>query len=146
MGKLQPGDIVSMTHRLATAEARRQRPVTNAGQHAATRRPVDASKDDTIDQVVQVQNQVGALDSKANILVAAACGETQARAARQTDAQRLKQLRLAKRTMDNEIQDLVERDTDRKATKRRDATAGIASAAEASSGFVAQNYGGLTAD
>ena len=124
MGKLQSGDTVTMTHRLATAEARQQRPVTNTAQHAATRRAVVASKEETIDHVVQVQNQVSTLDNKADILVAAAYGETPARGPGQTDAQRLKQLRLAKRIMDNEIQDLVERETDRKATKKRDALAG----------------------
>ena len=87
------------------------------------------------------KNQVSTLDNKADILVAAAYGETPARGPGQTDAQRLKQLRLAKRTMDNEIQDLVERETDRKATKN-----GTLSLAEAANGFVAVQCGDLTVE
>ena len=134
MGKLRSGDTVRLTCRTNTT-IQQQRPVTATAQHAATRRAVARSNEETIDQVVQVQNQVIALDGKADILVAAARGQTPARGSGQTDAQRIAQIRLAKRTMDNELQLLVERETDRKATKRRATLAGITSTAEIANGW-----------
>ena len=145
MGKLKSGDIVTMTPRLATATGRRQRDVTIAAQHAATRRAVDTSKQEVIDHVVQVENKV-------DTLLGAYRGVVPARAPGQTNLERLKQLRTAKRRMDNEIVDLAELESDRRAVKKRDILAGITAAAELADGSVqladlgGVNCGDLTED
>ena len=145
MGKLKSGDIVTMTPRLATATGRRQRDVTIAAQHAATLRAVDTSKQEVIDHVVQVENKV-------DTLLGAYRGVVPARAPGQTNLERLKQLRTAKRRMDNEIVDLAELESDRRAVKKRDILAGITAAAELADGSVqladlgGVNCGDLTED
>ena len=144
---VRDGDLLRLELRAdaaAQAEARKQRKLSAFGQHAATRCQAKQNKEEVIDTVVQVQNQVGTLDNKVDTLVAAARGGTPVREPGQTDAQRLKQLRLANRTNHNEIQDLVEWETNRKATAKRDTLAGITSAAELADGSVAcVNLGGV---
>ncbi len=131
------GTYLSMSHRPSLKERAATR-VTKLGNAArSTKHDIRVSKEDVIDAVTEThqetQNQLQGLAAMVSGVHAIMQGAEAPQDPTQPDRARLKQLRLQKRAMDNEISDLREREAERCCKVKRERAAetiGLTTAAE----------------